>query len=138
MRKLFKTQNRAVTSAFFVAPLTPGIFIPLVGSWTFPPDVMGALLVYVIALPFIFILGLPLFLLFSRIRMFTWWGSILAGALGGIAILVLLGGGHNLYGYWSLRYGVVGAVTGLTFWGVVMLGPTPNQFTARNWVEPFR
>ena len=27
---------------------------------------------------------------------------------------------------------------GLTFWAVVMLGPEPNQLTAKNWVEPFR
>jgi hypothetical protein len=34
------------------------------------------------ALPFVFVLGLPLFLLFSRIRLFSWWGSIMGGALG--------------------------------------------------------
>jgi hypothetical protein len=61
MRKPFRTQNAAVTAAFFIAPLLPSIFIPLMGQWRFPPDVVGALLVYVIALPFVFILGLPLF-----------------------------------------------------------------------------
>jgi hypothetical protein len=72
MPKPFKTQNGAVTAAFFIAPVFPSIFIPLVGGWKFPPDVVGALLVYVIALPLVFIFGLPLFLLFSRFRIFSW------------------------------------------------------------------
>jgi hypothetical protein len=138
MPKLFKTQNGAVTAAFFMAPLLPSIFIPLVGQWRFPPDMAGAMLVYVIALPFVFVLGLPLFLLFSRIRIFSWWGSILGGALGGVAISALVGGRYNLHGYPLLLYGTVGAATGLAFWVVVMLGPEPNQSTAKNWVEPFR
>jgi hypothetical protein len=138
MRKPFRSQNAAVTAAFFIAPLLPSIFIPLVGHWTFPPDLMGALLVYVIALPLVFLLGLPLFLLFSRIRMFSWWGSILGGALGGLAILALVGGRNNLHGYPLLLYGAVGAATGLAFWMVVMLGPEPSQSTAKNWVEAYR
>jgi hypothetical protein len=138
MLKPFKTQNAAVTAAFCIAPVLPSIFIPLVGRWRFPPDVVGTLPVYVIALPFVLVLGLPLFLLFSKMRIFSWWGSILGGAFGGVAILTLLGGLHNLWGYPLLLYGAVGAATGLAFWGVVMLGPEPNQSTARNWVEPFR
>jgi hypothetical protein len=138
MRKPFRTQNAAVTAAFFIAPVIPTMFIPVVGPWRFPPNVIGALLVYVIALPFVFVLGLPLFLLFSRIRMFSWWGSILGGALGGGAILALVGGRHNFHGFPLLLYGLIGAATGLAFWTVVMLGPEPNQSTARNWVEPFR
>jgi hypothetical protein len=127
-----------VTAAFFIAPVVPVIFIPLIGSWRFPPDVMGTLLVYVIALPFIFLIGLPLFLLFSRLRMFRWWGAILAGSLGGIAIDALLGGSYNLRGYPLLLYGATGAATGITFWAVVMLGPEPNQSTAKHWVEAYR
>jgi len=138
MRPVFKTQNRAVTAAFFIAPLLPSIFIPLVGHWTFPPDLMGTLLVYVIALPLVFLLGLPVFLLFSRIRIFSWWGSILGGALGGLAVLALVGGRHNLHGYPLLLFLGVGAGTGLAFWAVVALGPEPNQSTAKNWVEAYR
>ena len=138
VRKILKTQNRAVTAAFFIAPVVPSIFIPLVGAFRFPPDAMGALLVYLIALPFVFVIGLPLFLLFSRIRIFSWWGSILGGALGGVAILALVGGRYNLHGYPLLLYGAVGASTGLAFWAVVMLGPEPSQSTAMHWVESFR
>jgi hypothetical protein len=138
MRKPFKSQNAAVTAAFFIAPVVPSIFIPPVGPWKFPPDVLGVMLVYVIAVPFVFVLGLPLFLLFSRIRMFSWWGSILGGALGGVAILAIVGGRYNFQGFPLLLYGAVGAATGLVFWIVVMLGPEPNQSAARNWVEPFR
>lgn len=136
MRKIFKSQNRAVTAAFFIAPLVPSMLIPLVGGFRFPPDVVGALVVYLIALPFVFLLGLPLFLLFSRMQMFSWWGSILGGALGGVAILALVGNLQDLHGL--QLYGVAGAATGLAFWAVVMLGPEPNRWTARNWVEPFR
>ena len=57
MRKPFRSQNAAVTAAFFIAPLLPSIFIPLVGPWRLPPDVMGALVVYLIALPFVFAFG---------------------------------------------------------------------------------
>ena len=138
MRKPFRSQNAAVTAAFFIAPLVPGILIPLVGSFRFPPDVVGAFAVYVIALPFVFVFGLPLFLLFSKFRMFNWWGSILAGGLGGITIEALLGGSANLRGYPLLLYVATGAATGIAFWGVVMLGPEPNQSTARNWVAPLR
>jgi hypothetical protein len=87
MRGPFKTQNGAVTTAFFVAPVVPSLFMPLVGGWEFPPDLTGALVVYLIALPFCVVLGLPLILLFSRFRIFSWWGSLLGGALGGVAIL---------------------------------------------------
>ena len=135
MRKRFKTQNRAVTAAFFIAPLCPSLFIPLVGSFRFPPDVMGALVVYLIALPFVFLLGLPLFLAFSKFRMFSWWGSILAGGIAGIAIDALVGGRYNFHGFPLLLYGAVGAGTGLAFWAVVMLGPEPNHCAARNWVD---
>ena len=138
MRTIFKTQNRAVTAAFFIAPLVPSLCIPLVGPWRFPPDVVGALLVYVIALPFVCVFGLPLFLLFSRIAMFSWWGAMLAGALAGFAIIALLGVPHDLWGYPLLLYVCVGAATGIAFWAVVMLGPEPNQSAARNWVGTFR
>jgi hypothetical protein len=138
MRKPFRTQNAAVTAAFFIAPVLPSILLLLAGPSIFPADWRGMAVVYLFAIPLIFVLGLPLFLLFSRFRLFSWWGSILGGALGGVAILTLLGGRHNLHGYALLLYGVVGAATGLAFWTVVMLGPEPNQFTARNWVEPFR
>ena len=99
---------------------------------------MGALVVYLIALPFVFAFGLPLFLLFSRMRMFSWWGSILGGTLAGVAISALVGGRYNFHGFPLLLYGAVGAATGLAFWAVVMLGPEPGQSTAKNWVEPFR
>jgi hypothetical protein len=98
----------------------------------------GALVVYVIALPFVFALGLALFLLFSKFRMFNWWGSILAGGLSGIAIEALLGDISNLRGYPLLLYVATGAATGIAFWGVVILAPEPNQSTARNWVAPLR
>jgi hypothetical protein len=138
MRKPFRTQNSAVTAAFFIAPLLPSIFIPLVGRWRFPPDAMGALPVYVIALPFVFAIGLPLFLLSSKMRIFSWWASILGGVFGGVAIVALVGGRYNLHGAPLWLYVTVGAVTGLAFWVVVMLGPEPDQFAARNWVEAFR
>jgi hypothetical protein len=138
MRKPFRTQNAAVTVAFFIASLLPSLSIPLVGRWSFPPDVLGAALVYVIALPFVFAVGLPLFLLFSRLGIFGWWGSILGGALGGVAILAFVGGRYNLWGFPLILYAAVGAATGLAFWGVVMLGPEPDQSAAKNWVEPFR
>ena len=57
MRRPFRSQNAAVTAAFFIAPLLPSIFIPLVGPRRLPPDVMGALVVYLIALPFVFAFG---------------------------------------------------------------------------------
>jgi hypothetical protein len=94
--------------------------------------------VYLIALPFVFAVGLPLFLLSSRIRAFSWWGSILGGALGGVAIQALVGGRYNFHGVPLLLYGAVGAATGLAFWAVVMLGPEPSQSTARNWVGALR
>ncbi len=135
----FKTQNAAVTTAFFVVPVVPSFFIQLIGGWTFSTsDVMGPLLTYVIALPCCFVLGLPLFLLFSRFRMFSWWGSLLGGCLGGVAILALVGTRNDLFGAPLVLFGAVGAATGLAFWVVVMLGPEPNQSTAKNWVEPFR
>jgi hypothetical protein len=138
MRKPFRTQNAAVTAAFFIAPVLPSLLIPLTGPWRFPPDWGGALIMYLGALPIVFVLGLPLFLLFSKIRIFSWWGSILGGGIGGLVILALLGGRYNLHGYLLLLYGAVGAATGLAFWTVVMLGPEPNQLTAKKWVEPFR
>jgi hypothetical protein len=109
MRKPFRSQNRAVTAAFFIAPVVPGVFIPLVGRWTF-----------------------------RRMWRGSWWGSILGGALGGVAIQALVGGRYNFHGVPLLLYGAVGAATGLTFWAVVMLGPEPSQSTARNWVGAFR
>lgn len=75
---------------------------------------------------------------FCRFRLFSWWGSILGGTLSGIVIVALLGGRYNFHGFPLLLYGAVGAATGLAFWAVVMLGPEPNQSTARNWVDPFR
>jgi hypothetical protein len=138
MRKRFKTQDGAVTAAFFIAPMLPSISIPLAGPSSFPPGVVEALLLYVIALPLVLLFGLPLFLLFSKMRIFSWWGSILGGLFGGVLILGLVGGRYNLRGFPLLLYGAVGAVTGLAFWAVVMLGPEPSQSTARNWVNAFR
>jgi hypothetical protein len=138
MRRPFRTQNAAVTGGFFIAPLVPSILIPLTGAWRFPPEWGDAAVMYVGALPIVFIFGLPLFLLFSKFRMFSWWGSILAGGLSGIAIDALLGGISNLWGYPLSVYGATGAGTGIVFWAVVMWGPEPNQSAARNWAEPFR
>jgi hypothetical protein len=52
--------------------------------------------------------------------------------------MALVGGRYNLRGFALLLCGLVGAGTGLAFWAVVMLGPEPNQSTAKNWVELFR
>jgi hypothetical protein len=138
MRKPFKTQNAAVTAAFFIAPLVPTLLLPGVGLWEFPPDLMLALLVYVIALPLIFALGLPLFLLFSRWGLFRWWIVIPVGAISSVGLLALLGRFQMPDARWLKIYGVVGATTGLLFWGVVTLGPEPGQSAARNWVDAFR
>jgi hypothetical protein len=142
MRKPFKTQNAAVTAAFFISPIAPGFFLPLVGRWKFPPDWTGMLVIYTGALPFCFVIGLPLFLLFSKLRIFSWWGSVLGGVLGAVAILgaimALVGGRHSLQQNTLLLYAAAGAATGLVFWAVVMLGPEPSQSTARNWVESYR
>jgi hypothetical protein len=138
MRKPFKNQNAAVTAAFFVAPIIPSVFIPLAGGWRFPPDLVGASLVYLVALPVIVLLGLPLFLLFSRIRIFSWWGALLGGASAGAAILAVVGGRYNFHGVPLLVFSAAGAATGLTFWTVVMLGPEPSQAAARNWVGRYR
>ena len=138
MRKPFKTQNSAVTAAFIIAPIVPSLFLPLVGPWTFPPVLVGAAIMYLLALPFVFVFGLPLFLLFSKLRLFSWWGAVLGGTLSGVVIVALVGGRYNFHGYPLLLYAATGAATGLAFWAVVMLGPEPNQSTAKNWVEPFR
>jgi hypothetical protein len=138
MRKPFRTQNAAVTAAFFIAPVVPALSMPVVGPWKFPPDVSNALLVYVVALPFIFALGLPLFLLFSRLGLFRWWTAIPVGTISGVALLALLGRFQMPNGHWLLMYSVVGAATGFLFWAIVTLGPEPSQSTARNWVDASR
>jgi hypothetical protein len=134
MRKPFRSQNAAVTAAFFIAPLLPSIFIPLVGPWRLPPDVMGALVVYLIALPFVFAFGLP--------------GAV--GAATGLAFWAVVcdrkvatdsSGSERECGR-RLR------VTPLSRRCRASIGhanspadgeePEPGQSTAKNWVEPFR
>ena len=134
MRKPFKSQNAAVTVAFFIAPLVPSIFIPLVGPWRFPPDVMGALVVYLIALPFVFAFGLP--------------GAV--GAATGLAFWAVVcdrkvatdsSGSERECGR-RLRVTPLSrrcrASIGHANTPADGEGPEPSQSTAKNWVEPFR
>jgi hypothetical protein len=143
MRKLFKNQGSATTTAFFISPIIPGVVLPFLDflSWQSAHlgyALLGILLCYLLSLAIGMLIGLPMFLLFSRFRLFSWWGSVLAGFCSGAIIVAVVGGLSNLEGRALLIYGAIGAATGLTFWAVVMLGPEPNQSAASNWVKGSR
>src|SRR5580658_1812950 len=143
MRKLFKNQDTATTAAFWVSPIIPGVVLPFLDLFSWRSAhlgyvLLGVLACYLVSLAIGMLIGLPMFLLFSRQRLFSWWGSIVAGFLSGDIIVAVVGALSDLEWRAFLIYGAVGAATGLTFWAVVMLGPEPNASAASSWVRSSR
>jgi hypothetical protein len=143
MRKLFKKQDSATTAAFWVSPIVPGVVLPFLDLLSWQSShlgyaLLGILACYILSLAIGMLVGLPMFLLFSRLRLFSWWGSMLAGFLSGDIIVAVVGALSNLEVRALLIYGALGAATGLTFWAVAVLGPDANASAASDWVKSSR
>jgi hypothetical protein len=79
-------------------------------------------LFYLVALAAELLLAGPVFLLALRLRLVTWWTSVIAGGALGAAVLRILEW-SNAVDYPSLaRMTAVGAGAGLVFWLVARLG----------------
>jgi hypothetical protein len=132
-------QNSATTAAFLIAPVVPGMSLAVMPPAEFEFDLYAVgwfLALYLLSVVFVLLIGLPIFLLFSRMRLVNWWSAILGGVLGGAAVLTILGF-RNLSSHAFVLYGLIGAATGLTFWFVWRLGPEPDEFAALHWARYF-
>jgi hypothetical protein len=143
MRKLFENQDKATTAAFWVSPIVPGVVLPFLDLFSWRSAHLGYALLGILACYFLsvaigMLVGLPMFLLFSRLRLFTWLGSIVAGILSGDIVVAIVGALSDVEWRAFLIYGALGAGTGLTFWAVVVLGPEPTAAAASDWVRSSR
>lgn len=136
----FATQGAAATVGIFAAPLVPTI-APAFYSGTSSVDIVsvfyGAFLIYVLALVFGGILGLPLFYLLGRLRQTNAWACVLAGFLVGsiTGALIILVSGVGMKAV--LNYGFQGAGAAALFWIFWRAGPDPSANFARFWTREF-
>ena len=111
---------------FLAASVVPAAYLaiafPLSGQHD-PASVMGTfVVVYYFSALATGLLGLPAFLLLSRLKLVTWWSSIACGALaGGISLFVMVG--NTQPAVVPFRFVALGSVSGLLFWLVWNSGP---------------
>ena len=82
---------------------------------------------FLLALPFsvlaALIVGLPSVLLCRRLGLVRWWLALTVGALAGILVAVVRPANQPIADV-IVKYGLLGAVAGLTFWVVWKRGMT--------------
>ena len=134
MRKPFRTQNAAVTAAFFIAPV--GAEALYAGSWSVevPAGCVQRHCWFTLSLSPSSSLSDYLCSCYSADWGYSGGGlPFPVGTISGVALLALLGRFQMPNGHWLLMYSVVGAATGFLFWAIVTLGPEPSQSRRRRW-----
>jgi hypothetical protein len=134
----FRTQRGAATAGLLAAPLVPTI-APAFYASSGSPDVVsafyGATLIYVVALLFGSLLGLPLFYLLGKLRLVNVWacllGGFLVGIVSGVFLTILAGVGSDA----ALIYGCQGVGAAAVFWICWRLGPDPSGSSAASWIR---
>jgi hypothetical protein len=120
-----KSELRTVLG-FVAASVVPAAYLaiafPLSGSRDLASVVASFVVAYYFSALATGFLGLPLFLLLSKLDLVTWWSSVACGAAAGVvALAVVTGGLENAV---SLMYAAIGAGAGLVFWLVWRQGRT--------------
>ena len=128
------TSRRTVSTiaAFSLAPLVAALGLVLSGSVNdeFPNPSIAVLLgwtivCYVYAAMATVALGLPSFLLLSKLDAVSWWSATLVGIVVGIIVFVVVNpGGMSavLSEARSIVWGGVGALSAFVFWVIWRLG----------------
>jgi hypothetical protein len=120
---LIQRGERRVALAFAIAPLT----VPAMATlWTLD---IRTMYVAVVTYPFSLLPGIPAYLLFRRLGWLQIWSVVLASAVLGCAIELLIFGRPNYPGGSAgvLKFCCFGAATGLVFWLIAFLGLRSNN-----------
>jgi hypothetical protein len=83
--------------------MLPGVVLPFLDclSWQSAPlgfALLGIVLCDLVSLAIGMLVRLPMFLLFSGLRLISGWGSMLAGFCSGAIVVAVVGGLANLEG----------------------------------------
>jgi hypothetical protein len=115
--------TRRIIVAFAIAPMVPGILIPIITLMNvgFPYGagefLISIFLTYLYALTGTVVVALPAFLTARRFGLLHWWVAAAAGFTLGILCAALFKDSETapiLRGYWPLA--AVGTVAGWVFW----------------------
>lgn len=113
-------QGFATVLAFVAASLVPAIYLavlyPLSGERDWQSVLGTFVVVYAFAAAATALVGFPAFLVLSLFKFVTWWSALGGGALVGGTAYFAVTSGRLLDTQSSLRFTVMGAVSGLTFW----------------------
>ena len=119
------TRGAAFLLAGLAAPAVPAaamcasvVVTSKAGAWA----VLVFPLFYMAALVAELLLGGPIFLVALRLRMVTWWTSVIAGGVVGAAALRILTWSGTVDGRSLALTAAIGAAAGLAFWLVARLG----------------
>ena len=137
LRKLLASPIRtrrhtAALIAFLVAPILPAVVGALTSPGLVSPSeplgvIVFSFIFYIFAAGFISIIALPLYLLASKFDLIRVWTAVLAGALGGgaVAVVVPAGMSQPYYGAAVLKGlaldAPLGAATGVLFYVTLVL-----------------
>lgn len=119
------TRGAAFLLAGLAAPAVPAAAMcvqVMVTSKAGPWAVLVFPLPYLVALAAELLLGGPIFLVALRLRMVTWWTSVIAGGVVGAAALRIVAWSGAVDDRSLALMAAMGAAAGLAFWLVARLG----------------
>src|ERR1700722_10792073 len=87
-------KHRSTAIAFFVTPAVPALWLCLMVRITRHLDLLAQLVLfpwfYNIAMLVMIVLGIPAILLGERLNLIRWWSALIAGALIGAIVTVII------------------------------------------------
>jgi hypothetical protein len=118
----------ATALLFCIVSFTSGGFQGSMGDFLFT-----GIVVYMFAFSATVTFALPIFLLLERFDMVRWWSAAVVGALLGVLYTFLIGPDSfsSLLLRGRIPLGLIGAISGLTFWLVLSHRLTQNRDAAK-------
>ena len=123
-------RTTAIVVGFVVAPLLPAFMFAIQGpsgDYSLVALLQITLAFYFFSALFTIFLGIPAFTLLWKLRLVTWWSTLIAGFVVGslVAIILRL---PSLGGIWDIPVmGLMGSATTFVFWSIYRLGRIENE-----------
>lgn len=113
-------QIYATSLGFLAASVLPATYLatvfPLSGDRDLPSIAGSFFVAYYFTFIATAILGIPIFLMLSKLKLVRWWSAITAGLLVGVIALIAVRFGGDIDLVTLLRFGMLGGGAGCLFW----------------------
>ncbi len=115
---MIRGERRAILLAVLATPLVPGFMVGVFGgvvNFTLKAALFCFVAAYLVSLPLVVVLGLPVFLLIRHLEWLRWWTALLAGLPFGVAVWLAIRSPGTSMGS-GVFLASVGSLSALVFW----------------------